>query len=49
MLALAQLERDRARAASLGFDEALTNPPAFAELQASVLRALGKPLAIRAV
>jgi CheY-like chemotaxis protein len=49
VLAVAQLERDRLRAASLGFDEALSNPPAFVELQASVLRALGKPLSIRAV
>ncbi|HLK92215.1 MAG TPA: hypothetical protein VKZ18_20140 [Polyangia bacterium] len=47
VLAVAQLERDRLRAASLGFDEALSNPPAFVELQASVLRALGKPLSIR--
>jgi CheY-like chemotaxis protein len=49
VLAVAQLERDRVRAASLGFDEALSNPPAFADLQASVLRVLSKPLAIRAV
>jgi CheY-like chemotaxis protein len=47
VLAVAQLERDRARAASLGFDEALSNPPAFADLQASVLRALAKPLTVR--
>jgi CheY-like chemotaxis protein len=43
VLALAQLERDRLRAASLGFDEALSNPPAFAELQAATLRCLAKP------
>jgi CheY-like chemotaxis protein len=49
VLAVAQLERDRLRAASLGFDEALSNPPGFVELQASVLRALGKPLSIRSV
>ncbi len=49
VLAVAQLERDRARAASLGFDEALTNPPAFADLQAVVLHALGRPLSIRMV
>jgi CheY-like chemotaxis protein len=49
VLAVAQLERDRARAASLGFDEALSNPPAFGDLQNSVLRALGKPLTVRAV
>jgi CheY-like chemotaxis protein len=49
VLAVAQLERDRARAASLGFDEALSNPPAFADLQASVLRALAKPLTVRQI
>jgi CheY-like chemotaxis protein len=49
VLAVAQLERDRVRAASLGFDEALTNPPAFVELQTSVLRALAKPLSVRVV
>ena len=43
VLALAQMERDRARAASLGFDEALANPPPFAELQAATLRSLAKP------
>jgi CheY-like chemotaxis protein len=43
VLALAQLERDRLRAAALGFDEALPNPPAFAELQAALLRVLAKP------
>jgi CheY-like chemotaxis protein len=43
VLALAQLERDRLRAASLGFDEALANPPAFAELQSATLRCLAKP------
>ncbi len=47
VLAVAQLERDRARAASLGFDEALSNPPAFAELQAATLRVLAKPLSAR--
>lgn len=47
VLALAQLERDRARAASLGFDEALDNPPPFAELQAATLRCLAKPVGIR--
>ena len=49
VLAVAQLERDRARAASLGFDEALANPPAFADLQAAALRALAKPLSARVV
>ena len=37
------MERDRARAASLGFDEALANPPPFTELQAATLRSLAKP------
>jgi CheY-like chemotaxis protein len=49
VLAVAQLERDRARAASLGFDEALANPPTFADLQAAALRALTKPLSARVV
>ena len=47
VLAVAQLERDRARAASLGFDEALSNPPAFAELEAAALRCLAKPIAVK--
>lgn len=47
VLAVAQLERDRARAASLGFDEALANPPAFADLEAAALRCLAKPTAVK--
>ncbi|HVZ87806.1 MAG TPA: hypothetical protein VHG72_12605 [Polyangia bacterium] len=47
VLAVAQMERDRARAASLGFDEALANPPAFADLQTSALRALARPVAVK--
>jgi uncharacterized protein (TIGR02266 family) len=43
VLALAQLERDRARALRAGFDDALANPPAFADLEASLLRALARP------
>jgi len=43
VLALAQAERDRLRAASLGFDEALSNPPAFGELQTAILHSLAKP------
>jgi CheY-like chemotaxis protein len=46
VLALAQMERDRLRAASLGFDEALSNPPAFVDLQAAVLRCLAKPITV---
>jgi CheY-like chemotaxis protein len=45
VLALAQLERDRERALRAGCDEALPNPPAFADLQAAVLRCLAKPIA----
>ena len=48
LLALAQLERDRVRAASVGFDEALANPPPFADLQAVILRCLARPVTIRA-
>jgi CheY-like chemotaxis protein len=47
VLAVAQLERDRARAASLGFDEALSNPPAFADLEAAALRCLAKPISVK--
>jgi len=47
VLAVAQMERDRARAASLGFDEALSNPPAFADLEAAALRCLAKPIAVK--
>ncbi len=47
VLAVAQLERDRARAASLGFDEALANPPAFSDLQAAALRSLAKPMRVQ--
>jgi CheY-like chemotaxis protein len=49
VLALAQLERDRARAASLGFDEALDNPPPFAELQAAMLRCIARPVSVKLV
>jgi CheY-like chemotaxis protein len=49
VLAVAQLERDRARAASLGFDEALGNPPAFADLQTAALRCLAKPARVKLV
>jgi CheY-like chemotaxis protein len=47
VLAVAQLERDRARAASLGFDEALANPPAFSDLQTAALRSLAKPIGLK--
>jgi CheY-like chemotaxis protein len=47
VVGLAQLERERARAASIGFDEAIANPPAFAELQAAILRVLGKPMHVK--
>jgi CheY-like chemotaxis protein len=44
LIALAQMERDRVLAQRLGFDEALRNPPAFAELEAAVLRCLAHPI-----
>lgn len=47
VLAVAQLERDRARAASLGFDEALGNPPTFADLETAALRCLAKPISVK--
>lgn len=46
LLALAELERDRARAASIGFDEALSNPPPFADLQSAALRCLSRPTSV---
>jgi CheY-like chemotaxis protein len=47
VLAVAHLERDRARAASLGFDEALGNPPTFADLESAALRCLAKPISVK--
>jgi CheY-like chemotaxis protein len=44
LVALAQMERDRVLASRLSFDEALRNPPAFAELEAAVLRCLARPI-----
>jgi CheY-like chemotaxis protein len=49
VLGLAQLERDRATAQRLGFDEALPNPPALADLDAAVRRALSRPATIHHV
>jgi uncharacterized protein (TIGR02266 family) len=43
VLALAGLERDRARAVRAGFDQAVANPPSFADLEAAVLRCLARP------
>lgn len=47
IIALAQLERDRARAQQLGAHEALSNPPQFSELQASVVRCVTRPVRIQ--
>ncbi len=47
IIALAQLERDRIRAQQLGAHEALSNPPAFSELQASVVRCVTRPVRIQ--
>jgi uncharacterized protein (TIGR02266 family) len=46
-IALAQLDRDRARALHVGFDDAIANPPPFNDLQAAVLRSLAKPMLVR--
>jgi CheY-like chemotaxis protein len=46
VLALAQLERDRAIASGLGFEEVLPNPPAFADLDTAVRRCLSRPMTI---
>ena len=47
IIALGQLERDRMRAHQRGADEAITNPPLFAELQSAVIRCIAKPTAVR--
>jgi CheY-like chemotaxis protein len=47
IIALAQLERDRLRAQQLGAHEALSNPPQFSELQASVVRCVTRPVRIQ--
>jgi CheY-like chemotaxis protein/Tfp pilus assembly protein PilZ len=44
VIAMAQLERDRARAATLGVAEVLAAPPLFTEVQATVMHALSAPL-----
>jgi CheY-like chemotaxis protein/Tfp pilus assembly protein PilZ len=43
VVALAQMERDRARGVALGADEALTNPPLYPELQSAVIHGLSRP------
>jgi uncharacterized protein (TIGR02266 family) len=43
IITLAQLERDRVRAQELGASDAVSNPPLFAELSATVLRCIGRP------
>jgi uncharacterized protein (TIGR02266 family) len=47
IIALGQLERDRMRAHQRGADEAITNPPLFAELQSAVIRCIAKPTTVR--
>lgn len=44
IIAVAQLERDRARAATLGVTEVLAGPPLFTEVQATVVHAISTPL-----
>lgn len=47
VIALSSNTAHRERALAAGADEVLANPPPFAELQVVLVRALGKPLAIR--
>jgi CheY-like chemotaxis protein/Tfp pilus assembly protein PilZ len=47
IIALAQLERDRVRAQQLGANEALANPPLFADFQACVVRSVTRPVRIQ--
>ncbi|HEY5921845.1 MAG TPA: TIGR02266 family protein [Kofleriaceae bacterium] len=46
-IALASKTDSREQMVAAGADELLANPPPFAELQVVLLRALGKPIAIR--
>ena len=46
-IALAASAQYREQAVAAGADEVLPNPPPFAELQVVLVRALGKPIAIR--
>jgi CheY-like chemotaxis protein len=46
-IALTSNSAYREQAVAAGTDELLPNPPPFAELQVVLVRALGKPLAIR--
>ena len=46
-IALASKTDNREQVVAAGADEVLANPPPFAELQVVLLRALGKPIAIR--
>lgn len=47
IIALAQNDADRRRAASLGADETVPSPPTFGDLQAAVIRTLSRPSAVR--
>jgi len=46
VIALARDEAVRTRARDLGADEAMPSPPAMQDLQAAILRALGRPLRV---
>jgi len=46
-IALASSKKLRERARGAGADEVASNPPPFAELQVMMVRALGRPLAVR--
>jgi uncharacterized protein (TIGR02266 family) len=48
-IALTSNAAHREQAAAAGADEMLPNPPPFAELQVVLVRALGKPMAVRPV
>lgn len=46
-IALASTKKLRERAKAAGADEVASNPPAFGELQVMLVRALGRPIAVR--
>lgn len=47
VIATAHQPKDRARAQELGADEVLANPPSFPDLQAAVVRTLGRPAGMK--
>lgn len=47
VIALSSVSQHREHALAAGADEVLSNPPPFADLQVALVRALGRPVAVR--